>query len=342
MHAFFKACLFLCAGAVSYFLSEQEAAGPATQTMRTMGGLGGAIPWVFGAYLIASLALVGMPGFSGFVSKEAILAHTLSWAMQHAQASHYLGYLVPTLGFAASLLAVIYIGRSCFLVFMDAPQWKYQPALEPITLPSSTLPLLMQLSIMALALCSLSLGYNPLSFNFNHSWLLQRLEAAVAGSSTILSLNLPQSIQHAAAIISMIILLIGMLVLTISLHPSGASLPKRFQSLAQLSFHGWYLDAITSLVARQLLSLSRLVGRLDQKLVHGAINCLTISYVVIGNIVAWLDSKLVGGTVYLIASVFRWLGRLYDYTQNGSLQRYLLWTCIGAGLLLVWWLYEAA
>ncbi|MEM7055531.1 MAG: NADH-quinone oxidoreductase subunit L [Bacteroidota bacterium] len=339
MHAFFKACLFLCAGAVSYYLGQQGIVGAATQTMRNMGGLGQAIPWIFGAYLIASLALVGMPGFSGFVSKEAILAHTLSWAMEHAQNSHYLSYVVPILGFATSLLTVIYIGRSCFLIFMRAPQWRCRPAIGLTRLPRSTLPLLMQLSIMALALCSLGLYHNPLSFNFNHNWLLQRLETAVAGSPTTLSLAMSQSIQHAAASISIAILLIGMLVLVISLYLATTRLHKRFQSLAHLSLHGWYLAAITSLVARKLLSLSKLVARLEQKLVHGAINCLAISYVVIGNIIAWLDSKLVGGTICLAVSVFRWLGRLYGHVQNGNLQRYLLWTCIGAGLLLVWWLY---
>lgn len=339
MHAFFKACLFLCAGAISYYLGQQGIVGSATQTMRNMGGLGQAIPWIFGPYLIAALALVGMPGFSGFASKEAIMAYTLGWAMEHAQTSHCLSYVVTVLGFATSLLTVIYMGRSCFLIFVRAPQWKCRPALGSTRLPSNTLPLLMQLSIMALALCSLGLYHNPLSFNFNRNWLLQRLEAALAGSSTIPSLTMSQSTQHAAASISIAVLLVGMLVLAISLYLAPARLHERFQRLAHLSLYGWYLAAITGLVARQLLGLSRLVAKLEQRLMYGVINCLAISYVVIGNIIAWLDSKLVGGMIYLIASVLRWLGRLYGCIQNGNLQRYILWTCIGAGFFLVWWLY---
>ncbi len=66
-HAFFKALLFLGAGSVMHALGGE-------QDMRKMGGLRKSIPWTFATMLAAALALSGAPGFSGFFSKDEILA----------------------------------------------------------------------------------------------------------------------------------------------------------------------------------------------------------------------------------------------------------------------------
>ncbi|MDP2954248.1 MAG: proton-conducting transporter membrane subunit, partial [Chloroflexota bacterium] len=65
-HAFFKALLFLCAGSVNH--------ATGTFDMREMGGLRKVMPWTFAATLIGSLSLAGLPPFSGFWSKDEILA----------------------------------------------------------------------------------------------------------------------------------------------------------------------------------------------------------------------------------------------------------------------------
>jgi NADH-quinone oxidoreductase subunit L len=102
-HAFSKACLFLCVGAVSRFLLQPSEAS----AMQHMGGLRAALPCAFYAYLIAACSLVGIPGFAGALSKEAVLACTLAWAYQQAQTGSYLGFLVPLLSFVSSFLAVV-------------------------------------------------------------------------------------------------------------------------------------------------------------------------------------------------------------------------------------------
>src|SRR5213082_3073587 len=65
-HAFFKASLFLGAGSVMHAMSVE-------QDMRRMCGLRRNIPWIYGTMFIATLAISGTPGFSGFFSKEEIL-----------------------------------------------------------------------------------------------------------------------------------------------------------------------------------------------------------------------------------------------------------------------------
>src|SRR5204863_4372727 len=70
-HAFFKALLFMAAGIVIHSLAAE-------QDMRRMGGLRRYMPKTYLAFLIGSLALVGIPPFAGFFSKDSILAASLA------------------------------------------------------------------------------------------------------------------------------------------------------------------------------------------------------------------------------------------------------------------------
>ena len=70
-HAFFKALLFLAAGVIIHHLAGE-------QDIRKMGGLRGSMRKTYFAFLIGSLALVGIPPLAGFFSKDAILASALA------------------------------------------------------------------------------------------------------------------------------------------------------------------------------------------------------------------------------------------------------------------------
>lgn len=101
-HAFFKACLFLGAGAVLHALHGEE-------DMRRMGALARRMPFTFGVFLLATLALCGVPPFSGFFSKDEIL-----WTAWSAAGGSPLLWLVAT---AASFLTAFYMFRAIFLTF---------------------------------------------------------------------------------------------------------------------------------------------------------------------------------------------------------------------------------
>ncbi len=79
-HAFFKACLFLGAGSVIHAMGG-------VQDMRLMGGLRERLPITFWTFLVATLALCGLPPFAGFMSKDAIIwdsfahGHPLLWGL---------------------------------------------------------------------------------------------------------------------------------------------------------------------------------------------------------------------------------------------------------------------
>jgi NADH-quinone oxidoreductase subunit L len=105
-HAFFKALLFMAAGIVIHSLTAE-------QDIRKMGGLRRLMPRTYLAFLVGSLALVGLPPFAGFFSKDSILAA----AMDHGT----YGYVLWVVGLAGTFLTGLYTFRLLFLVFWGEP-----------------------------------------------------------------------------------------------------------------------------------------------------------------------------------------------------------------------------
>jgi NADH-ubiquinone oxidoreductase chain 5 len=89
-HAFFKALLFLSAGAVIHGLSGE-------QDIRRMGGLAQIMPFTYMMFLIGSLALVGFPFLSGFYSKDLILEIAYSQYTLNSRFAFWLGTITATL-----------------------------------------------------------------------------------------------------------------------------------------------------------------------------------------------------------------------------------------------------
>jgi NADH-quinone oxidoreductase subunit L len=134
-HASFKALLFLTAGVVIHALHGRE-------KLSDMGGLRKELPGAYVAFLIGSLALIGVPLFSGSFSKDAIL--------EAAQAHDFLPPLLFLGLFAGTFLTGMYTGRLFFGVF-HGPR-KY---LGPLHLPSGE----MMWPLVPLALGAVVLGY---------------------------------------------------------------------------------------------------------------------------------------------------------------------------------------
>jgi len=107
-HAFFKALLFLAAGAVIIAMHHE-------QDMRKMGGLRKYMPITYITSLVGSLALIGFPGFAGFFSKDTIIeAVHLSTTLDHASWVHTFAYYAILAGV---FITALYSFRMFFLVF---------------------------------------------------------------------------------------------------------------------------------------------------------------------------------------------------------------------------------
>ncbi len=108
-HAFFKALLFLGAGSVIHGLHDE-------QDMRRMGALRKLMPVTAGTFIVGWLAIAGVPPFSGFWSKDEILAAV--WEVNP---------VLWAVGVVTALLTAYYMSRQVFLVFYGQARWN-EPA----------------------------------------------------------------------------------------------------------------------------------------------------------------------------------------------------------------------
>lgn len=104
-HAFFKALLFLGAGAIIHALHEN-------QDLRNMGGLKSLMPGTYKTYLLASLAIAGIPPLSGFFSKDEILSYAFDSSP-----------ILWTAGVITAFLTAFYIFRLFIMAFEGKPRF---------------------------------------------------------------------------------------------------------------------------------------------------------------------------------------------------------------------------
>jgi NADH-quinone oxidoreductase subunit L len=105
-HAFFKALLFMTAGLAIHAIANE-------QDIRKLRGLGRLMPFTKWCFLAGALALVGVPPFAGFFSKDPIIASTLNIG--------WYGYVFYACGIAGAFLTGLYTFRLWFLVFPGEP-----------------------------------------------------------------------------------------------------------------------------------------------------------------------------------------------------------------------------
>ena len=133
-HAFFKALLFLAAGSIIVMLHHE-------QDIWKMGGLARNLPITFVTFATGSLALVGCPPFSGFFSKDAILA-----------LAYQRNILIFVLGLFTAFLTAFYVLRLLFVVF-------FGKARTEIARGSDESPLVMTGPLIVLAVLALFGGF---------------------------------------------------------------------------------------------------------------------------------------------------------------------------------------
>ncbi len=134
-HAFFKGLLFLAAGSVIHALGGE-------QDMRRMGGLREKIPGTYWTMLLATLAIAGIPGFSGFFSKDEIL--------EAAGAGPHKNLALWLLGLIGAGITSFYMFRLVFLTFFGKPRYD-EKRVHVHESPRSMLVPLIVLAICAVA-----------------------------------------------------------------------------------------------------------------------------------------------------------------------------------------------
>jgi len=140
-HAFFKALLFLAAGSIIVSLHHE-------QNIWKMGGLARNLKITFATFFVGALALIGCPPFSGFFSKDAILA----LAYQHNTS-------IFVIGLATAFLTAFYVSRAIVVVFFGKPR-------SDVAREGKESPLVMTGPLMILAVLALIGGWQVFAQNF--------------------------------------------------------------------------------------------------------------------------------------------------------------------------------
>jgi NADH-quinone oxidoreductase subunit L len=303
-HAFFKAGLFLSAGAVIHAVH--------TQDMRHMGGLRKVLSTTFIGYSICAAALAGLPFLSGFLSKEVILGGAFNWA---GTQNNTVAYVVPLLLLLSSGLTALYMTRQWRLIFFGDYRNKDIPiaqAYEPSWLMRGPVVLLAILSI------GIWFSINPLSAH--GSWFFQIMPIAEEAPFWWLA---PVSVG--------LVLLGGWIGFRMT--------EPRTNSLAvQLSVSYGFLDVIYKyVVIRPTHKLAAILSRTDKRVVDGLVNGAGVSTVVLAHLTRVFDRSVIDGLVNGAAWLAGQLGRMTRSVQNGQVQSYITAAVVGL-LLVLWWI----
>ena len=121
-HAFFKGCLFLCAGSVIHAMHHRIHDDDASQDMRNMGGLRRHMPLTHITFLVSCLAIAGIPPLAGFWSKDEILFRAFTTHIEPAVSGMWVpplwwGKMIFAIGIVAALGTSFYMFRAYFLTF---------------------------------------------------------------------------------------------------------------------------------------------------------------------------------------------------------------------------------
>jgi NADH-quinone oxidoreductase subunit L len=313
-HAFFKACLFLCAGSVSH-------AAHHTFDMREMGGLRKYTKKTFWCFTLAMIALIAVPPFAGFWSKDEILAGA-------AHGQHGGGYwLILIFGLVTAFMTAAYMIRCWWMTFFG----EYRGHGEPHESPA-----VMTIPLMILAAMSVLIGLVNLPwFSLNEfekyvqpTWLFPRI--------------VPIAFNPYIAVISVVL---GLL---------GAGLSYQYWGLRQGPFIGitervpalaWMHRAMENKYGLDVLYTDWIVGSVkgpiaagaywfNQHIIDKVVDSTGHGAVVTGNVVYRdIDQAGLDGVIVATGPGAEVSGKVLSRMQTGRVQQYAALLFAGAALL---------
>jgi proton-translocating NADH-quinone oxidoreductase chain L len=358
-HAFFKALLFLCAGSVYHSVHTYE--------MPALGGLYRRMPITSRAMLVGTLAISGVPFFSGFYSKDAILAAALNRAWQSPE--HTLLFILPALG---AVITAFYMFRMWLLVFAgEARGFASQtemvhahahdeerelareqeeatsdsshahghlhdqnPALHAHeSRPAMAWPLIVLAVLSVISGWTLYLGVPLLGTPVLES-LLEYGEPLVPHGEHLTGV-------HGMALLgSLLIAAIGIglaflyyappgLPYFVSTRLSAARVAERFRGVHNFLKRKWYFDELYwAIFVRPCLAFARICRQLDQILIDGLVNGLAQGMALLSRLEGLFDNLAVDGLVNLTAKGVYLAGDRSRGIQTGKLRNYLMFLAV--------------
>jgi NADH-quinone oxidoreductase subunit L len=326
-HAFFKALLFLGAGSVIHALSGE-------QDLRKMGGLWNTVPATSRPFLVATLAITGMPPLAGFFSKDEILGRTFARA---AMIDRYLALWI--VGLITAGLTAFYMFRLLFLAFFGLS--RVSPEVEHHIHES---PKTMTIPLMILAALSIVGGWFALPALWGEESSFERfLEPVVRGvvpeTATVKFAHHTVLIEYLLMAASVSIALFGLWLahnLYLKKPQLHSQVAASWPRLHNLLIHKYYADEIyDALFVNRIKDLSTALGLFDAKVIDGlGVDGTGWFACALSSISMWWDKWVVDGLVNFVGKFTRFLSHPIRMIQTGVFSSYAFMILLGlAGLL---------
>ncbi|TLZ67407.1 MAG: hypothetical protein E6K16_00755 [Methanobacteriota archaeon] len=316
-HAFFKALLFLAAGSVIHAVH--------TNDMRAMGGLGKLMPWTSKTMLMGALALSGIIPFSGFFSKDDILAVTFETG-----ASNPLFYVMWLAGIGTAFMTAFYTFRMWFMTFHGEYRGHGHPHESPRVM-TSVLLVLSLFTVGSAAIAFLTNGFGNLLFYEEPHAALPLLTPILQGNLVEIALT---GLSLAVALGGVALAWAGYARKTISpaVFTKG---PTRAFLHSMLLHRYWIDDAYNAFGSRTVAGFARAADWFDRNVVDGIVNAIGRGGVVVAALADLFDRKVIDGAVNSISLETVRSSLALRTRQTGQVQNYTWVVVLGIVAILV-------
>ena len=246
-HAMFKALLFLGAGSIIHAVHSNE--------MSAMGGLRKYMPITHITFLIACLAIAGIPPFSGFFSKDEILTACFLFS--------------PTMGWIMTVIAgmtAFYMFRLYYGIFWAGSEPGQKSASDGgdshMPHPHES-PLAMTLPLMLLAVVTIVAGFIP----FGHF---------ISSNGEAYNIHLDWSVAGTSIAVAVVSIAIATYIYAGSRQPVADTLAHRFKGLWTAAYHRFYLDEVYQFITHRIIfgCICHPIAWWDRHVVDGFFNFL--------------------------------------------------------------------
>jgi len=328
-HAFFKGCLFLCAGSVIIGCHHE-------QDMRKLGGLKVYMPITRWAYLMACFAIAGFPFFSGFFSKDEILWKAFNSGNMMLPGG---GKIIWLFGIIGAVSTSYYMFRSYFMTFTG----KYRGDLhhKPKESPKNMTYVLVVLGLLSIVGGFVGMPHLWNIHNFFESWTEPVFESS---SHLIESMGYGHAQEWALMGASIIMAIIGAIIARWLFKEEKNTLPRKLLASPKqlirlphkLIYNKYYVDEIYHYTfVWMVMKLRQALNWFDQKIIDGLVDFMGFLGRTMGKFAGFTDSKGVDGVVNVSANSVIFSGRRLVIIQSGKLRNYIGIALAGAIILVI-------
>ncbi len=326
-HAFFKALLFLGSGSVIHALSGE-------QDMRKMGALWGKIPTTAKTFLVASIAIAGIPPLAGFFSKDAILGHAFEY-----------NKFLWLIGFITAGMTAFYMFRLVNMTFFGQSRVDHEVEHHIHESPSSmTVPLMI---LAVLATIGGWVGWpESLGGSDRFTKFLEPVMAKHAEEGAEAAAASSASMEYLLMLLSVLIAC-GGIWLAYRWYIQRPEVPEKIAAaspfLYKLLYNKYYVDQLyDAMFVNRMKDLALTLGAFDVNFINGlGVDGSGWLTRITSSISGVWDSWIVDGLVNLAARIvwlFSWPVRML---QTGRVSRYALFMLLGVLIFLGYYLWNS-